>query len=107
MVADVIDEVKHLDARKYLFWERGKEGYVADYLDSACRFFIRLRCDDAAAGLERVRGVLGDVEMVTYEGAPAGEIAFAVPAVSEKALDGKLSVLADLPIISCIRIASL
>ena len=30
VVADVIDEVKHLGARKYLFWERGAEGYVCD-----------------------------------------------------------------------------
>lgn len=26
VVADVIDEVKHLHARKYLFWERGRGG---------------------------------------------------------------------------------
>ncbi len=30
VVADVIDCVKHLSARKYLFWEDAKENYVAD-----------------------------------------------------------------------------
>ena len=28
VVADVIDCVKHLQARKYLYWEDGEEGYV-------------------------------------------------------------------------------
>ena len=30
VVADVIDCVKHLSARKYLFWEDAKENYIAD-----------------------------------------------------------------------------
>ena len=33
VVADVIDCVKHIKARKYLFWEDGSPDYVEDYLE--------------------------------------------------------------------------
>lgn len=42
VVADVIDEVKHLGARKYLFWERGSADYVVDYREEALPVFLRL-----------------------------------------------------------------
>ena len=107
VVADIIDEVKHLGARKYMFWERGQEGYVADYREGEGRCFLRLRCEDAAAGMEQVRRALGEVEPVTYEGAPAGEIAFVTPAMKEAALDEKLAALTALPVISRIPMADL
>ncbi len=40
VVADVIDCVKHLAARKYLFWEDNCEGYVTDSDDVACDYMI-------------------------------------------------------------------
>ena len=40
VVADVIDCVKHLAARKYLFWEDNCEGYVTDSDDVAYDYMI-------------------------------------------------------------------
>ncbi len=40
VVADVIDCVKHLEARKYLFWEDGDDNYVANANDVAYDYMI-------------------------------------------------------------------
>ena len=107
VVADVIDEVKHLHARKYLFWERGREDYVADYRQGRSRMFLRLTCEDETAGKDAVEKVFGQVEWVRPEGAPAGEIAFATPAITEEELEDKLHLLDGMPVISRIRIADM
>ena len=107
VVADVIDEVKHLHARKYLFWERGREDYVADYRQGRGRMFLRLACENESAGKDAVEKVFGQVEWVRPEGAPAGEIAFATPAITEKELEDKLHLLDGMPVISRIRIADM
>ncbi|MCL2884357.1 MAG: homoserine dehydrogenase [Oscillospiraceae bacterium] len=41
VVADVIDEVKHLKARKYLFWEKGDPTRVAPVGEHACAWLLR------------------------------------------------------------------
>ena len=107
VVADVIDEVKHLHARKYLFWERGREDYVADYRQGRGRMFLRLACENESAGKDAVEKVFGQVEWVRPEGAPAGEIAFATPAITEEELEDKLHLLDGMPVISRIRIADM
>ncbi len=107
VVADIIDEVKHLHARKYLFWERGREDYVADYRQGRGRMFLRLACENERAGKDAVEKVFGQVEWVRPEGAPAGEIAFATPAITEKELEDKLHLLDGMPVISRIRIADM
>ena len=107
VVADVIDEVKHLHARKYLFWERGQEGYVADYRQGRVRMFLRLACEDADSGRSAVEKAFGPVEWVCPEEAPAGELGFASPAMKEEELEERLHLLDGLPVISRIRLADM
>ena len=42
VVADIIDCAKHLDARKYLYWEDSDSDYVAENLDEECRLLVRI-----------------------------------------------------------------
>lgn len=42
VVADVIDCAKHLNARKYLFWESSDGSFVNDYKTMPCRRFVRM-----------------------------------------------------------------
>ena len=79
VVADVIDEVKHLHARKYLFWERGQEGYVADYRQGRVRMFLRLACADADSGRSAVEKAFGPVERVCAGGGPGGRAGLRLP----------------------------
>ena len=46
VIADVIDCVKHIKARKYLFWEDGESDYVADYLQSDVALYVCAKIKD-------------------------------------------------------------
>ncbi len=47
VVADIIDCVKHLSARKYLYWDEGYEGYVEKLENTPTKLFVHLNeCND-------------------------------------------------------------
>jgi len=50
VVADIIDCVKHLEARKYLFWEDYSDGYVCDHNNDVVNLYVR-------AGIESEQAV--------------------------------------------------
>lgn len=92
VVADVIDEVKHLDARKYLFWSPGEEGYVADYRRRERAYFLRLgspRLDDAVAAAE---AAIGKCERVTVE-ERTDECALVTPVLTPEQMQALLAAL--------------
>jgi len=95
VVADVIDCVKHIAARKYLFWEPGCDGYVADSLDSAQRFFVRGVASFADTAQAAIRLSLGEIRTLRREGAVSGEIAFVTPEMTQRDLLAALERLAD------------
>ena len=105
VVADVIDEVKHLDARKYLFWEPGEEGYVIDCRDGSDRTFVRLSCTDSEKAWAALNFSLPGCERIRAEGVPAGELAVITPYLSEQELENKLAALPDAQVVSRIRVA--
>ena len=84
VVADVIDEVKHLKARKYLFWEKGYADYVIPHENGTVRFLLRVT--DAPDAVQKAQNAFGDITPVTGEGVPAGEMAFVTPVMPEGAL---------------------
>ena len=45
VAADVIDCVKHLENRKYLFWEDGEKDYVDNSADEPTVLYVRLSSD--------------------------------------------------------------
>ncbi len=91
VVADVIDEVKHLKARKYLFWGPGEKGYVRDHRLAPTRLLLRFSCQEDAQALLQVAQVFGDVRMLSIPDAPAGEIAFITPCMPAYLLDEKIA----------------
>ena len=104
VVADVIDEVKHLKARKYLFWEGGYEGYVIPHEEGAVQMLVRV--EDTADAAEKVAAAFGEVTPVTGDGVPAGDIAFITPVMTEAALDAAL-LASGLTVKSRLRVAQL
>ena len=107
VVADVIDEVKHLKARKYLFWERGSEDYVVDYTEGQTAVFVRLKAADKQAAKNQIQSALGQVEYLTYPEAPEDEVAFITQKLPEKELDAALQSLQGAEVASRIRLADL
>jgi len=59
VVADIIDCAKHLDTRKYLFWEEGTPDYVTDS-DEATRLYIYAQSDNYNTLLSSVISVFGE-----------------------------------------------
>ena len=107
VVADVIDEVKHLGARKYLFWERGSADYVVDYREEALPVFLRLASPDLQAARNQVQAAFGPVGYIACPKAPDGELAFISPRMKEKDLDAALAAMQGVTVRSRIRVADL
>ena len=99
VVADVIDAAKHLNARKYIFWEGNEEGHVSDYRQAPARLLLRYCGGDAA----QVAQVFGDVETVTIADAPADEMAFITPCLPLCELEEKMTAI-DGTLISKLRL---
>ena len=90
VVADVIDCAKHMERKKFFGWQDGEPGYVADRLDNVIPFYVRLLTDNAAEAIARAGREFGDIDMLTRNNAPDGEIAFVTDAIREGDFESKL-----------------
>ncbi len=104
VVADVIDCVKHLQARKYLYWEDGEEGYVSDPLEDNVRLYVRGEADDKAAATAEIRQVFGDVHMLSRAGEGEKELAFLTPLSTERTLRQELGGMQHLQAASILHV---
>lgn len=95
VVADVIDCVKHLKARKYLFWEDGSPDYVADYLDNEVAMYVRVQATDPDAVHRQAEQLFASVTRLTRKGIRADETAFVTPVLKERDIREKLSHLEE------------
>lgn len=105
VVADVIDCVKHLKARKYLYWAPAKEGYVCDYREAPVSMFVRLRTQDRAGAVRHANTLLGKVTEIVHPDYP-NETAFITPEIPEGELCRALDALRglDYEVVSTIRV---
>jgi homoserine dehydrogenase len=78
VVADVIDAVKHVRARKYLDWDDAPAGYFTDSSYVPSRWYIR-----AATSLQQIGWAFNKVNFVTYPDAAGDEYAFATDSLDE------------------------
>jgi len=81
VVADVIDAVKHVKARKYLDWDDAPAGYFTDSAYVSSRWYVR-----AATSLQQIGWAFDKVNFVTYTGAAADEYAFATEVYDENTM---------------------
>lgn len=96
VVADVIDCVKHFKARKYLFWEDAKPGYVEPYENMVEEVFIRAKGNDSDAAFEVVEQVFEGAERLIRREEEEGEIGFTVKDVKVKELEARFARLKEL-----------
>lgn len=64
VVGDVIDCVKHLSARKYLFWDEGSDNYVDDLLNDITKLFVRVKCDDILKATDEISKIFNGVHYI-------------------------------------------
>lgn len=92
VVADVIDCVKHLQARKYLSWEDGSKDYVVPLGTIKTRLYVRVAVENIVEAQSVLKSVFGKLD---YLNTPAEQntLAFITPYDTENILRKKLSLL--------------
>lgn len=103
VVADVIDEVKHMRRRKMLFWEGGAPDYVLPYTDDSTAAMVRVKVAQVETVKAAVLASFGDVQWI--DTAADDELCFVTPVMNEKVLSSTLDGLCGAEVVSCIRIA--
>lgn len=98
VVADVIDCAKHLNSRKYLYWEKGHDDYVEDYKQDTVGMYVRMKADKA-----EIERVFGKVKFLSNPNAAESEVAFITDPMKEQAFDN-LVCLVKGEVLSKIRI---
>ncbi len=107
VVADVIDEARHLDTRKPLFWGDGAPDYVLPAAEEPYAYLLRFVSTDTHSLLARLHATLGDVTPVTYAGMADDEVAVRTAPLTGTALTDALAALADIAPVSTLRYADL
>lgn len=104
VVADIIDCVKHLEARKYLSWSEGSPDYVSDYLDDNVRLYVRATAENVNTAMNDVKSVFGDVHFLTKANQDKNEFAFLTPFSSERTLRKDLESISSLTTASVLHV---
>lgn len=76
VVADIIDCVKHLKARKYLYWADGTSDCVKPYEETSYSVYIRAEAEDKQSALEKAAQLFTNARAIVRANAPENEIAF-------------------------------
>ncbi|MBQ6553538.1 MAG: homoserine dehydrogenase [Clostridia bacterium] len=105
VVADVIDAVKHISARKMLYWSDAIDGCVEDFDKYETAYYVRCLRNEKTAKL--VASVFGSVNYI--EGYADAELAFTTPISTEGDLKAKCAKLAEegIDVYSTIRVIEL
>ncbi len=103
VVADVIDCVKHLNARKYLSWDDGEENYVVNSETVKTRLYVRAEIDDVVDAKANVFGALDEAEFITAA-EDKNEVAFITPVGVEAELKEKIASVKQLKNVSILHV---
>ncbi len=89
VVADMMDCVKHLNARKYLSWEDGDSNYVDKSYVPETQLFVTVKSDDFTALKQNFQKIFGDTKCV--ENQDKCEIAFLTEKAPSSQIKDKLA----------------
>ncbi len=103
VVADVMDCVKHLSARKYLSWDDGFDGYVVDSESVKTRLYVRAEVDDIIDAKSNVFASISDAEFIINPD-NNNEVAFITPIGVESELKEKIASVKQLKNISVLHV---
>jgi len=105
VVADVIDSVKHIAARKMLSWADAAPENVADFSEIKATYYVRCKRNETTA--ELVASIFGSVNYI--EGYDDAELSFVTPTSTEGDLKEKCNRLVanGIDICSTLRVVDL
>ena len=96
VVADVIDCVKHMKARKYLYWEDAKPDHVEPFENAPQDFFVHVMGQGSSEeAFARAEEVFGDIKRLIRRGEREGEAGFTVRGLSQGQFSEKAAALEE------------
>ena len=109
VVADIIDCVRNLKTRKFVYWEDGDASLVRPYEESAFPVMSRAKAEDKAAALKKAEELFGNVKAVSRSDEKEGEFAFTTGDIAVTSADAAVAELekAGVTVLSKIRISDL
>lgn len=109
VVADIIDSVKHLKTRKYLYWDDGDASLVRPYEETVYPVMIRAASDDKASALAKASEYFDGVKQIVRADESEGVFAFTTSEISVKDADNAVAELekSGVNVLSKIRISDL
>lgn len=104
VVADIVDCIKHLNARKYLFWSDCDGSNVLPYDESVSAMYVR-----ANGSIKTAQSVFNKITQLHRENAPENEIAFTTNEMKIKKFNEKIKELKEngVEVLNTIRIGDL
>lgn len=91
VIADVIDCAVNFGRTKAFGWEKADEGYVLPDGEFVSRYLVRAVCESC-----RVKSAFADAEIISFDGAPAGETAFVTGCIKKADLKESLDALGEI-----------
>ncbi len=109
VVADVVDCVKHLKTRKYLFWTDGTGENIIPYTQSQTSMYVRAKAENPDDAYLKAEEIFGTAKRIERTDCGNGVFAFVTPEMTYAAIEEKLKLLQDnnVEILSQIRIGNL
>lgn len=104
VVADVIDCARNADKRKPFGWGDTVENYVVDFDTDANPLYIRAKTENKETAKTAIENAIGEIKVLTFDGAPDDEIAFVTKCDEERKLVCTLDNISEIKIESLIRI---
>jgi len=104
VVADIVDCIKHINARKYLFWSDCDGSNVLPYDESISAMYVR-----ANGSIKTAQSVFNKITQLHRENAPENEIAFTTGKMKIKDFNEKIKELKEngVEVLNTIRIGDL
>ncbi len=104
VVADIVDCIKHLNARKYLFWSDCDGSNVLPYDESVSAMYVR-----ANGSIKTAQSVFNKITQLHRKNAPENEIAFTTDEMKIKEFNEKIRELKEngVEVLNTIRIGDL
>lgn len=105
VVADVIDSIKHINARKMLFWNDSKDNVTADFNSIEFEYYIRCQRHQNIGSI--ISDVFGEVSYI--EGFADSELSFITKTYTEEKIQKLCKLLTDngIQVFSTMRVIDL
>lgn len=109
VVADVVDCVKHLKTRKYLFWTDGTDEKIIPYTQSQTSMYIRAKSQNKEFAYSKAEEIFGNIKPIERNDAANDVFAFVTPEMAYEEIENKIQLLENdnIILLSQIRIGNL